>query len=76
MFISLESRYREAIIAIEKVFQDLGVKASIFYITKQEYEGRIGQQKDDTLKNINNEYSTCHISFPMLDVVLCRLPRT
>ncbi len=52
MFISLESRYREAIIAIEKVFQDLGVKASIFYITKQEYEGRIGQQKDDTLKNI------------------------
>lgn len=52
MFISLESRYREAIIAIEKVFQDLGVKASIFYITKQEYEGRIGQQRDDTLKNI------------------------
>lgn len=52
MFISLESRYRDAIIAIEKVFQDLGVKASIFYITKQEYEGRIGQQKDDTLKNI------------------------
>lgn len=52
MFISLESRYREAIIAIEKVFQDLGVKASFFYITKQEYEGRIGQQRDDTLKNI------------------------
>lgn len=52
MFISLESRYRDAIIAIEKVFQDLGVKASIFYITKQEYEGRIGQQKEDTLKNI------------------------
>ena len=52
MFISLESRYREAIVAIEKVFQDLGVKASIFYITKQEYEGRIGQQRDDTLKNI------------------------
>lgn len=52
MFISLKSRYRDAIIAIEKVFQDLGVKASIFYITKQEYEGRIGQQKDDTLKNL------------------------
>ena len=54
MFISLESRYKEAIIAIEKVFQDLGVKASIFYITKQEYEGRIGQQRNDTLKNIEN----------------------
>lgn len=52
MFISLESRYKDAIVAIEKVFQDLGVKASIFYITKQEYEGRIGQQKLVTLKNI------------------------
>lgn len=54
MFISLESRYKDAIVAIEKVFQNLGVKASIFYITKQEYEGRIGQQKDVTLKNIEN----------------------
>lgn len=34
MFISLESRYKDAIVAIEKVFQDLEVKASIFHITK------------------------------------------
>lgn len=52
MFISLESRYKDAIVAIEKVFHDLGVRASIFYITKQEYEGRTAQQKHVTLKNI------------------------
>lgn len=52
MFISLESRYKDAIVAIEKVFQDLEVKASIFHITKQEYNGRIAQQKEYTLKNI------------------------
>lgn len=52
MFISLESHYKDAIVAIEKVFQDLNVRASIFHITKQEYNGRIAQQKEYTLKNI------------------------
>lgn len=52
MFIALESRYKDAFTAIEKVFNDLGVKVSILYITKQEYEFRVSSQKVTTLHNL------------------------
>ena len=52
MFIALESRYKDAFAAIEKVFNDLGVKVSILHITKQEYEFRISSQKATTLHNL------------------------
>lgn len=52
MFIALESRYKDAFAAIEKVFNDLGVKVSILHITKQEYEFRISSQKTTTLHNL------------------------
>lgn len=52
MFKALESRYKNAFFAIEKVFLDLGVKCSILYITKTEYETTIGQQKLETIHNL------------------------
>lgn len=53
MFIALESRYKDAFKSIEKVFNDLGVKVSILYITKQEYENRVANQKRITLHNLD-----------------------
>ncbi len=52
MFIALESRFKDAFISIEKVFRDLNVKVSILYITKQEYEYRVANQKMITLQNL------------------------
>ena len=53
MFIALESRYKDAFKSIEKVFNDLGVKVSILYITKHEYENRVANQKRITLHNLD-----------------------
>lgn len=51
MFIALESRYKEALNAIEKVFNDLGVEVKILYITQREYENKITYQRNITLHN-------------------------
>lgn len=51
MFIALESRYQEALNAIEKVFSDLGVKVKILYITHKEYENKITNQRNVTIHN-------------------------
>ncbi len=52
MFRALENRYKGAFRAIENVFKNLGVHVSILHITKEEYEHTIGQQKVDTLANL------------------------
>jgi hypothetical protein len=52
LFIALESRFKEAMAALEKVFQDLNVKVKILYITKKEYEGKVRCQRIATLHNL------------------------
>ena len=52
MFIALESRFKDAFTAIEKVFIDLGIKVKILYITKKEYENKISNQRWITLHNM------------------------
>lgn len=52
MFIALESRYKDAFVAIEKVFEDLGVKVKILYITQKEYDNKITNQRSITLHNL------------------------
>lgn len=52
LFIALESRFREAMSALERVFQDLNVKVKILYITKKEYEGKIRCQRIATTHNL------------------------
>ena len=53
LFIALESKYKDAFWAIEKVFEDLNVKVSILHITKQEYDNRVANQRWLTLHNLN-----------------------
>lgn len=52
LFIALESRYKDALSALEKVFKDLNIKVEILYITKQEYEGKIRCQRIATIHNL------------------------
>lgn len=52
IFIALESRFKDAFTAIEKVFIDLGIKVKILYITLKEYENKISYQRYVTLQNM------------------------
>lgn len=52
LFISLESRFKDGIIALEKVFQSLNVEVSYLYITKKEYQNKVYSQKDITMRNL------------------------
>ena len=52
MFIALESRYKDAFVAIERVFIDLDITCEIFKITQKEYENKIGNQRNITLHNL------------------------
>ena len=52
LFIALESRYKDALSALEKVFKDLNIKVRVLYITKQEYEGKIRCQRMATIHNL------------------------
>lgn len=52
LFIALENKYKGSFKAIEKVFEDLNVKAGILYITKREYENKVNSQRYETLSNL------------------------
>lgn len=52
MFIALESRYKDAFVAIEKVFSDLDITCQILKITQKEYENKIEYQRNITLHNL------------------------
>lgn len=54
LFIALESRFQDALGALEKVFQDLNVRVMILYVTKKEYEGRVYHQRTATLHNLES----------------------
>lgn len=53
MFIALESRYKDAFVAIERVFSDLDITCQIFKITQKEYENKIAYQRNITLHNLD-----------------------
>lgn len=52
LFISLESRFKDGIIALEKVFQRLNVEVAYLYITQKEYQNKVYCQKDITMRNL------------------------
>lgn len=52
LFISLESRFKDGIIALEKVFQSLNVKVAYLYITQKEYQDKVYSQKYITMRNL------------------------
>lgn len=53
LFISLESRFKDGIVALEKVFQSLNVDVAYLYITLKEYQAKVSCQKDITMRNID-----------------------
>ena len=52
LFISLESRFKDGIIALEKVFQSLNVEVVYLYITQKEYQDKVCSQRDITIRNL------------------------
>lgn len=52
LFISLDSRFKDGIIALEKVFQSLNVNVAYLYITKKEYQDKVFSQKGITMRNL------------------------
>lgn len=52
LFISLDSRFKDGIIALEKVFQSLNVNVSYLYITQKEYQDKVYSQKNITMRNL------------------------
>lgn len=52
LFISLDSRFKDGIIALEKVFQNLNVNVSYLYITQKEYQDKVASQKAITMRNL------------------------
>lgn len=52
LFISLNSRFKDGIIALEKVFSRLNVKVGYLYITKKEYQDKVYNQKNMTMRNL------------------------
>ena len=52
LFIVLENKYQGSFKAIEKVFEDLNIRAGVLYITKREYENKVSTQKYETLSNL------------------------
>ena len=53
LFIALQSRYKDAFKAIEKVFSDLNISANVLYITTQEYNNKVSSEREYTLKNLD-----------------------
>lgn len=53
LFISLESRFKDGIVALEKVFQNLNVDVAYLYITLKEYQAKVSCQKDITMHNLD-----------------------
>lgn len=53
LFISLESRFKDGIIALEKVFQSLNIEVSYLYITQKEYQNKVYSQKDIMMRNLD-----------------------
>ena len=52
LFIALNSRFKNGIIALEKVFRSLNVKVGYLYITQKEYQDKVFNQKCMTMRNI------------------------
>lgn len=53
LFISLESRFKDGIVALEKVFQSLNVNVAYLYITLKEYQAKVSCQKGMTMRNLD-----------------------
>lgn len=53
LFIALENKYAGSFKALEKVFIDLNVQPKYLYITKNEYNNKIANQRDLTLSNFD-----------------------
>lgn len=49
LFISLDSRFKDGIMALEKVFQSLNVNVAYLYITQKEYQDKVSSQKGITM---------------------------
>lgn len=52
LFISLDSRFKDGIMALEKVFQSLNVDVAYLYITQKEYQDKVSSQKGITMRNL------------------------
>lgn len=52
LFISLNSRFKDGIIALENVFSSLNVKVGYLYITQKEYQDKVYNQKSITMRNL------------------------
>lgn len=52
LFIALNSRFKDGIIALEKVFSNLNVKVGYLYITQKEYQDKVYNQKSMTMRNL------------------------
>lgn len=52
LFISLNSRFKDGIIALENVFSSLNVKVGYLYITQKEYQDKVYNQKSMTMRNL------------------------
>lgn len=52
LFIALNSRFKDGIIALEKVFCSLNVKVGYLYITQKEYQDKVYNQKSMTMRNL------------------------
>lgn len=53
LFISLESRFKDGIIALEKVFHSLNVEVAYLYITQKEYQNKVYSQKNIMMHNLD-----------------------
>lgn len=52
LFVKLESsKFHKALISLENAFHSLGIEINVLYITKQEYEHKVGYQRNLTIKN-------------------------
>lgn len=54
LFIKLESsKFHNALISLENAFNNLGIEIGVLYITKQEYEHKVDNQRSLTINNID-----------------------
>ena len=78
-FIALDSKYKDSFKALEKVFLDLAITPYYLFITKQEYENKVANQRCETLHNLE-KYGIEITSLPNDDFtktatsLLCRTP--
>lgn len=74
LFIALDSRFREGIVALEKVFEDLNIEVGYLYITKKEYQDKVLGQYEMTKHNID-VFGYNIASFPDDDFTSCAKSR-